>query len=97
MHVKIRTTMLLAFASTLGVLGASNCIVSGDLARPATHSADSSVSTAVALDVRGGSSCSIVNATSPQDGFEARAWSCGHSTDVHTFNCLPLAMIISFR
>ena len=97
MYGKIKATTMLAFAFTLGVLGASNCIVSGDLTRPATHSADSSASPAVALDVRGGSSCAIVNATSPQDGFEARAWSCGHSADVHTFNCLPLAMIISFR
>ena len=97
MYGKIKATTMLAFAFTLGVLGASNCIVSGDLTRPATHSADSSASPAVALDVRGGSSCAVANSTTAQDGFEARAWSCCHSTEVRTFNCLPPAMIISFR
>ena len=96
MHGKIKTTTLLAFVSTLGVLGASNCIVSGDLTRPATHSADSSASPALALDVRGGSSCAIANVTTPQDGFEARAWS-RQDAGIGKFSCLPPAMMIILR
>ena len=96
MHVKIKSTPLLAFASTLGVLGASNCIVSGDLTRLATHSADSSVAPAVTLDVRGGSSCAIANAATPQDGFEARAWS-RQDAGLGKFSCLPPAMMIILR
>ena len=96
MHVKIKSTALLAFASTLGVLGASNCIVSGDLTRPATHSADSPAAPAAMLDVRGGSSCAIANAATPQDGFEARAWS-RQDAGIGKFSCLPPAMMIILR
>ncbi len=96
MRVKIKTTMLLAFASTLWVLGASNCIVSGDLARPATHSAVSS-SSASAFDVRGGSSWGAVHVATPTDEFEARAWSQQDSAVPRTLNCLPPAMTIIFR
>ena len=96
MCVKIKTTMSLAFASTLWVSGASNCIVSGDLARPATHSVVSA-SSASAFDMRGGSSGSAVHVATPTDEFEARAWSQQDSAVPCTLNCLPPAMMIIIR
>ena len=92
----IKTITLSMLITPLIAVGAVNCIVSGDLERPATHSAVSSSSVS-AFDVRGGSSGVAVHVVTPTDEFEARAWSRQDSVVPRTLNCLPPAMMIIFR
>ena len=92
----IKTVALSILIAPLIAVGAVNCIVSGDLERPATHSAVSP-SSAASFDVRGGGSGSAVHVATPTDEFEARAWSRRDSAVPRTLNCLPPAMMIIFR
>ena len=93
----LKSVALSIAVSPLIAAGAVNCIVSGNLERPATHSADSSSASVTAFEVRAGSSGSCANAATPSDGFEARAWSSQDTATPRPLNCLPPAMMIIFR
>ena len=93
----LKTSALSIAISPLIAAGAVNCIVSGSLERPATHSADSPAPSVAAFELRAGSSGSCAIAATPSDGFEARAWSRQDSATPRPLNCLPPATMIIFR